>query len=208
MNKDYQISKVGRVAAFILALITLAGLLIRFVLASEQYGSFLSGASHLYQFFTIITNTLILIVMSMIVVGKAVSRVVVQASVVSIIGVGLIFHVLLSQAGAKHGIAELANQITHTAVPILSFLWWALYADVKSTQWRDSFFSLLWPGAYTVYALARAEFSGFYPYDFIDLSKLGWGGLAQSVFILGLVFLVLALLTIGVGRTVSLVRNT
>lgn len=207
MNNNNQITNTARTTAAVLALITLAGLIIRFVLATEQFGSVLSGMSHLYQFFTITTNTLVLWVMASIAMGKPVHRVVIHSTVVSIMGVGIIFHALLSHAGAQGGLDGLANLITHTFVPILSLVWWLAHADMKATKWRDSFFALLWPIAYCVYALIRAEFSNFYPYPFIDLSKLGWGGLVQSVFNLSLAFLVLALLTIAYAYAVSTLKN-
>jgi len=138
--------------------------------------------------------------MASIAFGKIPSRVVVHATVVAIVGVGIIFHALLSQYGAQEGLDGLGNLITHTIVPVSSLLWWLAHSEKEAVQWRDAFFSLIWPGAYCIYALVRAEFSGFYPYSFIDLEKLGWGGLAQSVFFLSLAFLALALLTIGYAR--------
>jgi len=204
---NYQVTKTARTAAAVLAAITLAGLLIRFVLAAERHGSVLSGMSHLYQYFTITTNSLVLWVMASIAMGKPVHRVVIHSTVVSIMGVGIIFHALLSQYGAQEGLDGLANLITHTIVPIFTPLWWLVHADIKAAKWGDSLYALIWPAAYCVYALVRAEFSNFYPYAFIDLSKLGWGGLAQSVFNLSLAFLVLALLTIGYARMVSALQN-
>jgi len=206
MNNN-QTTNTARVTAALLASITLSGLLIRFVLAAEQFGSFLSGVFHLYQFFTIATNTLVFSVMIYIAMGKTVHRVVVHSTVVSIMGVGIIFHALLSHAGAQAGFDGLANLITHTFVPILTPVWWVAHSDMRSMKWRDSFFSLLWPSAYCVYALIRAEFSNFYPYPFIDLHKLGWSGLVQSVLNLSLAFLALALLTIGYAQIASTIKN-
>ncbi|MBX2846734.1 MAG: Pr6Pr family membrane protein [Acidiferrobacterales bacterium] len=190
----------ARTSAGILTILTLAGLSLRFVLAAEQYGSFSAGASHLSQFFTIVTNILILCVMALITIGKGVPRVVVLASVVSIVGVGIIHHALLSQLSTKDGLDELANQAVHTVVPLLAFIWWVVCVDSKAIKWRDSLFALIWPSAYCGYALIRAEYSNFYPYGFIDLAKLGWSGLAQSVFALTIIFWVLALLIIGIGK--------
>lgn len=199
MNKN-QISKTARITATALAAVTLAGLVVRFILAAEQYGSVLAGASHLYQFFTIFTNSLVFCVMASIAFGKTPHRLVVHATVVAIVGVGIIFHALLSQFGAQEGLDGLGNLITHTIVPIASLAWWLAHSQKETVQWRDAFFSLIWPGAYCIYALIRAEFSGFYPYSFIDLQKLGWGGLAQSVFFLSLAFFALALFTIAYAR--------
>ncbi len=202
MNKN-KTSKTARITATAVGTITLVGLVIRFILATEQYGSFMAGASHLYQFFTIFTNTLVFCVMASIAFGKTPHRLAVHATVVAIVGVGIIFHALLSQFGAQEGLDGLGNLITHTIVPIASLVWWLAHGEKETVQWRDAFFSLIWPSAYCIYALIRAEFSGFYPYSFIDLQKLGWGGLAQSVFFLSLAFLVLALLSIAYARIVN-----
>lgn len=200
MNNNNKISNTARSTATALAIVSFAGLVIRFILATEQHGSFLAGASHLYQYFTIFTNSLVFVVMAAIALGKTPHRVVVHATVVAIVGVGIIFHTLLSQYGAREGLDGLGNLITHTIVPISSLVWWLAHSEKEAVEWRDAFFSLIWPGAYTIYALIRAEFSGLYPYSFIDLQKLGWSGLGQSVFFLGLAFLVLALLSIAFAR--------
>lgn len=201
-----QPSTTARLTAFSLAAITATGLIIRVVLAAEQYGSVLSGLSHLYQFFTIFTNTLVLCVMGCIAAGKSIHRVIIHATVVSIIGVGIIFHALLSHTGAQEGLDWIANHLTHSVVPILSFGWWLAHTDMRLTRWRDSFSSLIWPGLYCAYALIRAEFSNFYPYPFIDLAMLGWGGLIKSVCNLSLAFLVLALITIAYARIFSALK--
>jgi len=74
--------------------------------------------------FTITTNSLVLWVMASLAMGKPVHRVVIHSTVVSIMGVGIIFHALLSQYGAQEGLDGLANLITHTIVPIFTPLWW------------------------------------------------------------------------------------
>ncbi len=198
---SWTVTPLARTAAQLLAAITLAGLIIRVILATEQFGSFFSGVSHLFQFFTIATNTLVLWVMGSMSLNRPVHRILQHATVVSIVGVGIIFHALLSHAGAQHGLDGLANLITHTLVPSLTLFWWLVFADLRSTRWRDSLFSLIWPSAYCVYALVRAEYSNFYPYPFINLETLGWIGLLKSVGNLSLAFLVLALLTIAYART-------
>ena len=59
---------------------------------------------------------------------------------------------------------------------------------------------LPWPAIYCLYALLRAEFSGFYPYHFINLEQLGWLGLLKSVSALSLAFLLLGLVLVAYAR--------
>ncbi|MEM7360167.1 MAG: Pr6Pr family membrane protein [Pseudomonadota bacterium] len=183
-----------------LAVLAALGLLIRVIIASGQFGSVWSGVSHLYQFFTITTNSLVLVVMILLFREREVHRNVILATAASIAGVGIIFHTLLGAPAGQQGWDLLANLITHTFVPIAMVLWWLVYTDYSQVRWTDTWYCLPWPGAYCAYALLRAEYSGFYPYHFIDLEQLGWVGLGKSVFGLSLAFLFLGLLLVSYAK--------
>jgi len=187
----------GQWFALFIALLALVGLVIRLVITGEREGSYLHGVSFMYQYFTIWGNTLVLILMATLASGRRVPNTLMLATVVTIMGIGIIFHALLSQWGAREGWDGLANQITHTYIPILAPLWWLVHGKRGEIQWKSALKCLIIPAVYCLYALIRAEFSGFYPYGFIDLSKLGWAGLIKSVSIITLAFFILSLLTIG-----------
>lgn len=193
----------SRITASALAILTLTGLVIRIYLHQDAGKSVLEAFSFLYQFFTIWSNTLVLVVMSLYAFGRAPHRFAALMATVAIVGVGIIFHALLSSPPNQQGLDLLANLITHTFVPILTFLWWAAFQSRHSFDWLDALAGMVFPAIYCAYALARAEFSGFYPYPFIDLTKLGPAGLIKSISFISLAFLFLGLILV----TISKIRN-
>lgn len=196
----HSIPNYSRLTAGLLCLLALAGLLIRVDIASVQFGSVWAGLSHLYQFFTITTNSLVLVAMLLVALNRSVHRNLLLATAASIAGVGIIFHTLLGAPAGQQGWDLLANLITHTFVPLSMVLWWLVYTDYSSLRWSDAWYCLPWPAAYCVYALLRAEISGFYPYHFINLEQLGWLGLGKSVFGLSMAFLIIGLLLVTYGK--------
>jgi hypothetical protein len=51
-----------------------------------------------------------------------------------------------------------------------------------------------------LYVLARGAVSGLYPYPFVDVNVLGYGGVLVRAAVLFLVFLGMGLLVVAVGR--------
>lgn len=200
MTTPNNIINTGRVFAFIIAAVAMLGLIIRIVIAAEYYGSVVSGLSGLYQYFTLWVNTLVFILMAMVALGRRVNNTLMLSTVVSIVGVGIIFHALLSQGGAQEGWDGLANQITHTYIPVLTPFWWLMHGETGKTQWKNAFACLVTPAIYCVVTLVRAEFSGFYPYPFINLENLGLDGLIKSVIGLTIAFYVLSLAIITLAK--------
>lgn len=209
MNVNTELSKPNwlRVTAAGIAAITLLGLVIRLVLAAQLHNGFLNGASHLYQFFTIVTNTLVFFIFSCVFFQRSLSARWILTSVVSIVGVGLIFHFMLDAPPNTEFFDWLANIITHSVVPITCFIWWVAYGSGYKFHIADTLWALMWPLAYCAYALVRAEFSGFYPYPFIDLEKLGFAGLAKSVGFISFIFLTISLVSYSSPLILSKLRK-
>ncbi len=195
VNAETSQSNWLRVTAAGIAAITLLGLVIRLVLAADLHNGFLNGASHLYQFFTIVTNTLVLVVFSYVFFQRSFNPRWILTSVVSIVGVGLIFHFMLDAPPNTEFFDWLANILTHSVVPIACFIWWLAYGSVYNLHISAALWALVWPLAYCAYALIRAEFSGFYPYPFIDLERLGFAGLVKSVGFISCIFLTISLVS-------------
>lgn len=101
---------------------------------------------------------------------------VVTAAAVSIVMVGLIFHVLLREQYQPTGIAAVTNVIHHYGVPaVFAAFWWRIVPR-GSLVWSDVWRVFAYPAAYLVYVLMRGEISGVYPYFFIDARTLGYVG--------------------------------
>jgi hypothetical protein len=153
-------------------------------------------------YFTVLGNLATLILMAGVVLtGKIRARTAGLITVVmAVVGIG--YHGLLAGIWQPQGLAWWADHGLHTAVPVLVVLWWVVFAPKAGLVGRDAFKWLVWPIGYAAYALLRGFISGFYPYPFLDVSKLGLAQSLLNIGVLGLCFVVLGLLLIRVARLI------
>lgn len=193
-------SAAARRGALGIAFVALVTLIVRFWLRLQQSEGVFDALSYMAQYFTLLTNTLTLVMMAWIAFGRDVSPRIAKAVVLAIVCVGLVYHTLLAHLVSLSGIDLWADHGTHTFVPLLSGLWWVFLAPKPALRWSDLALWVLWPLVYCVYILIRAEGSGFYPYPFLNVPEIGWDGLATSVAGLLLGFIVVGLGLTGLGR--------
>lgn len=154
-------------------------------------------------YFTILTNALIVISTgAMAARGRALSPGWLGGLTLWIAIVGVIYHTMLSDLWDPQGLAWWADQGLHSAVPALTFLWWAGFAPKAGLGWRHAALWLIWPLIYAAYALIRAGFTGAYPYPFIDLNVLSLGAFAANVAWLSLGFFLGGLVLVGLARLI------
>lgn len=153
-------------------------------------------------YFTVLGNLATLIFMITAARAGRISAHSAGGIVVVMMVVGLGYHGLLAGIWQPIGLAWWADQGLHTAVPILVVLWWVANAPKAGLVGRDAFRWLVWPMGYTGYALIRGQYSGFYPYPFIDLSALGLVQVLANVAGLAVAFTLLGLVLIGIARVI------
>jgi hypothetical protein len=175
-------------------------LLTRVYLRSDESGGVFAALSYLSQFFTILTNAVVMVLMLWIFLGRNLSTRWIKATVVAIAMVGIIYHFLLAHLVEFEGLAFWADHGVHTAVPALSVIWWIFLAPKPRLHLSDLVIWVVWPLLYCAYILVRANFSGFYPYPFLNLPELGWSGLAISIGGLLASFVTIGLLMTIIGR--------
>lgn len=192
-----------RSTAAMIATIVLIFLLMRIYLATTELGALSLAIVHLSQFFTILTNLTIGVVMLLIAFRGSMNRMLLDAMVVAIVGVGLVYHLVLSQLWSPEGLALWADHGVHTVVPVLTLLWWLKYSQTGDLTWSDLPKLIIWPLIYSLYALVRAHFSGFYPYPFLNLEELGKTQLLINIIGLCLFFQFLGWVIFGFKRLVD-----
>jgi len=189
-----------RYVAFTIGVVTAVILAIRVVLLYDDHGGIFNALKHLSQFFTILTNTVVMLLMFAISSGRKIPQLFKLCVVVAITGVGIIYHLLLAHLWSPEGLAWFADQGVHTLVPILTIGWWLMFAIKTKISYKQSFYVVIWPIVYSCYALFRAQFSGVYPYPFLDLETLGWTHLTLNLLGISAAFLLLGLLFITVNN--------
>ena len=171
--------------------------------APERLGTVIT----FFSFFTILTNILTASVFTAVAFqpkdgwGKWLCRPSVQAATAVYIAiVGMVYQLLLRQLWNPQGAQWVADVLLHSIVPVGYVVFWLLFAPRVGLSWKDSVTWLIYPGVYLVYTLARGAVSGLYPYPFVDVNVLGYGGVFARAGLLMLVFLGMGLLVVAVGR--------
>jgi hypothetical protein len=196
-------SPASRKAAAVIAFVTMITLATRVYLRMDLGDNFFQALSYLSQFFTILTNTVVLVMTGLIASGKNISPRFTKTITIAIVGVGLFYHVLLAHLVDNQGLALLADHGVHTFVPLFTALWWVFLAPKAPLQTSDLGLWIVWPLTYCAYILIRGHFSGFYAYPFLNVPEIGWSSLVTNVVGLSVAFAVLGLLLTGVARLVS-----
>lgn len=95
-----------------------------------------------------------------------------------------------------------SGTIEHELNPLLVVVDFVLFDAHRRLRWRKAALWLLYLLAYATFTTVRAEILAepHYPYGFVDLAALGWGGFVLNIAIYGVGFYVLGLLVVAVDR--------
>lgn len=177
-----------------------------FILLQNGKGSSLEITIRFFSFFTILTNLLVAITFTLLLLGNKgfFARITTLTAVsVYILVVGLVYNTILRFTWAPQGWQKLVDELLHTAVPLLVQVYWLVYVTKGTLHWKKTFWWLLYPACYCIYILIRGSMVHEYPYPFIDVNVLGAGKVALNCIILCVVFFGLFLLYVGLDKWLS-----
>jgi hypothetical protein len=159
-------------------------------------------------YFTILTNALCAAVATAVALGaraspalQALRRPAFITAAVSILLVGVIYHLLLRAIHHPIGLEYACNIALHYLVPPLFVVFWWLAVPRGVLVWRDLWLAFAFPAAYAVYVLARGEIAGVYPYPFFDVTKLGYSDVLRNAAGLSAVFVTTAIALFAIKRS-------
>lgn len=121
--------------------------------------------------------------------------------VIMILVTTLVYNFLL--AGDKTFVTyttDLSNMLNHLILPIMFVLNWVLFYEHSKIKWFHPLLCTIMPLTYVVLIVIRAlilkgvENAFLYPYFFLNIDKLGWGGFFGWISILIVVFVALGYL--------------
>lgn len=156
-----------------------------------------------FAFYTILTNiALVLIYLSEVwsIRGLAIFRhpIVRGSMAASIALVNLYVFFVLRHLYNPTGLLELSDRLLHYVAPLLYLIWWAVGQKHGLLRWRHLPIMLLPTLIYFIVVMARGAWLHRYPYPFLNIDELGWGGVLQGAllmagFLAGLTALVITL---------------
>jgi uncharacterized membrane protein len=121
---------------------------------------------------------------------------------------GLVYHLVLTNPASGFSVGPVertpveavGNQLLHTVVPLLAVLDWLIFDQRRRFRWRYAAYWLAFPLGYLGFALIRGLITHTYPYPFIDVRELGYGGVALSAVFFALAFWLLGLAFVAIDR--------
>lgn len=82
--------------------------------------------------------------------------------------------------GTQDYLLTWVNLVVHYLAPAFALLSWVFDPPTTKISIRQALAWLLYPFLYFVYSMLRGTLTNWYPYDFIDPSKVGISGLANN----------------------------
>jgi hypothetical protein len=189
-----------RICAITLSVITWFSVTLQLYLTDGSFFNFIS-------YFTILSNILVAISLMASVLfpsttlGKYFISIKVQSAIaLYIFIVGMVYNLVLRGIWSPTGWQLVVDNLLHVAVPILYVLYWLIFVAKGTLNWLDGLAWAYFPLAYLIYSLVRGHFVKWYPYPFLDVSKLGY----QKVFInsgfMVLAFVIVGFVLIGINK--------
>jgi hypothetical protein len=199
--------------AVLLAVLGWTALVLQAWISVTRHISLGNGAAYgvmMYTgYFTILTNALCAAVATAVALGARVRPALqalrrpafITAAAVSILLVGVIYHLLLRAIHHPVGLEYACNIALHYLVPPLFVVLWWLAVPRGVLVWRDLWLAFAFPAVYAVYVLARGELAGVYPYPFFDVTKLGYVDVLRNAVSLSGVFVATGLTMLALKRS-------
>ena len=179
----------------------------------ESGASLLGGLINFFSFFTVLTNTLAVVVLSYALVNRRsaarrffLAPAVSSAIAASIVVVSLAYNLLLRHLWTPEGFQFIADELLHDVMPLLFLIYWWRYVPKGTLCVTHVGWWVIYPLVYFGYALLRGDLLGQYQYPFIDVSTLGYpqvfvnaGGILAG-------FVLIALMLVGLDRVLKQAR--
>ncbi len=177
----------------LLAAVIVVALIVQLSVTISGVGSQVSLATRLvrlFSYFTIQSNLLVAAAAISLVMDPARDgtwwRVLRLDGLLGIATTGLVFHIVLAPISKATGLALLASNGFHYVSPWMALVGWLLFGPRPRIGWSTVALSLIWPAVWLAYTFVHGALSGWYPYPFLNVAKIGYpAALANTVAVLG-----------------------
>ncbi len=127
----------------------------------------------------------------------------VSAVAVYIFIVSLIYNTILRFIWNPQGLQMIVDELLHLINPLLFIIYWLMYNNTIRLKINAIGQWLIYPLVYIFFVLIRGGLSGFYPYPFLTVNKLGMKTVLINCAGITLLFLVVSLIVIAIGNVIA-----
>lgn len=182
------------------AAVAIVGLVIEAVVTATVGGGYFASAGsrllNMLFYFTIQSNVIVAVTTLLLAVrldrSSAVFRYFRLAGVVGITVTGVVYRAVLADNAHFVGLGVVADTLLHAVVPVLAVLGWAVFGPRRQFTWRLAPAVLIHPALWLTLTLVRGSLIDWYPYYFVDASRVGYGRVAVNAATLAGLFLAFA----------------
>lgn len=201
-----------KIYMLLLAIIAWLALALQFyiILQSTVGYSKLKLATNFFSYFTILSNLLIAICLTSVLVspssslGFFFSKITVQSALaLYIFIVGLVYNLVLRGLLTLSGLDWVVDNTLHVAVPVLYVTYWFLFVQKGILKYKDGIAWVLFPVIYLVYSMIRGSITHWYPYPFLNADIHGYSKVAVNIVMMVAAFFVVGLLLIAINRSMK-----
>lgn len=121
--------------------------------------------------------------------------------------VGVVYQTVLRGLWSPDGMQLLVDQMLHAAVPLYMLFYWLFTLRSQKLTLKPLFSWLAYPLIYLVFALSRGYVSGFYPYPFLHLERIGVGQTALNILLISLGTVLMLTLLFLLGRSLQKIKR-
>jgi hypothetical protein len=192
-------TRAERIAAVVFALIGLFALLLQHHLLVQGPAadglSFGKATLRYFTFFTVQANILVVLMLLAFALRPKIEEWTVhpfeRSAIASYIAVvALVYLTTLRELWAPQGWQWVADVLLHYLMPLGYLAFWLFVMRKAGLCWYDPLLWLIYPVFYLGFVLVQARVTGFYPYPFIDVSRIGYGPMALNALGIAAAFLV------------------
>ena len=196
---------------FLIAVLAWAGVVLQYYINTTNWPhlglSATEGTIRFFSYFTILTNIIVAISLSFILLkplsksGKFFATSSSQTAIAMyIFVVGVIYNLILRKLWSPEGLQLLVDNILHSIIPLFYLIYWLLFVPKEKLKWAYAVNWLIYPTLYFIWVLIFGSLTMFYPYPFIDVNILGYAKMFLHAGVLLVVFLSLGLLAISARK--------
>ncbi|WP_419868131.1 Pr6Pr family membrane protein [Chryseobacterium sp. CT-SW4] len=155
-----------------------------------------------FSYFTILTHIIVAVYFSnqLFRSERKVDSSFLTAVTVYILMVGIIYQVVLRSSWNPTGLQRWIDELLHGVIPLLTLIYWYFYENKSRLRHTSMIKWSIYPLVYLFYILIRGNFSGFYPYPFINVSEIGIEQTLINSFYVLIFFIIVSGILIGIGK--------
>jgi hypothetical protein len=199
-----------RIAAVVLAVVGLFGLMLQYYLMLEATRDLSLGNSTLrfFSYFTIQATILVVLMLMAFALRSKIEEWTVhpfeRSAIASyIVVVALVYITTLRELWSPQGAQWLADVLLHYVMPLAYLAFWLFVMRKAGLRWYDPLLWLIYPVFYLGFVLVHGRFTGFYPYPFIDVAKLGYGRMMLNAIGIAVAFVASGYVILVVSRLLA-----